>query len=371
MVEGHGVHRVAERHKEILLGRRFKAYSPNGRFKAGAKTINGKMLTRIEAIGKNLFYFFAHKHVLHIHFGMSGRFATFPPKDAPDVKPTTRLVLLDGSSIVAHLSAMTVELGSLEDYEKWASKLGPDPLRDDADFERLWSKCGKPNSRGGKAPIGSVLMDQSKVAGVGNIYRAEILFKAGVHPEQPSNTLGRERFELVWFHCCDLMRRGFHQGSILTVDSKHKKIDSKRRRYIYNQTKCLLCKSKIKSWDMKSRTCYACLKCQPLQPDTELANQRAKMFLAKSDVKVFRSLCAPEASDDKKTKKRKRRTARAAKVNTIPRKAKRKMRSAAAAALEKISAGEKRNVEHVALEDQASYAVISSRSRRKSRRLKQ
>ena len=87
MVEGHGVHRVANRHKKRLKGQRFKAVSPNGRFTAGAEAINDKILYRIEAIGKNLFYFFSDDKngagemvVVHIHFGMSGRFATFPAK---------------------------------------------------------------------------------------------------------------------------------------------------------------------------------------------------------------------------------------------------------------------------------------------------
>ena len=58
MVEGHGVKRVCERHKKVLLNKMFKCDSPNGRFKEGAKLINNKLLYRIESIGKNLFYFF-------------------------------------------------------------------------------------------------------------------------------------------------------------------------------------------------------------------------------------------------------------------------------------------------------------------------
>ena len=95
MVEGHGVHRAANRHKKRLKGQRFKATSPNGRFAAGAKAIDGKILYRIEAIGKNLFHFFSDHMdgagevvVVHIHFGMSGRFATFPAKPAAAIPGT-------------------------------------------------------------------------------------------------------------------------------------------------------------------------------------------------------------------------------------------------------------------------------------------
>ena len=52
---------------------------------------------------------------------------------------------------------------------------------------------------------------------MGNIYRAEILYKAGLHPEQPARTLGRAAFDAVWAHSVALLQRGFTTGSILTV----------------------------------------------------------------------------------------------------------------------------------------------------------
>jgi hypothetical protein len=228
--------------------------------------------------------------------------------------------------IGAHLSAMTVEHGNLEQYKIWSSKLGPDPLRPDADFERLWNACGLSGCRGGNTSIGAVLMDQKRVAGVGNIYRAEILFKAGLHPDQPANTIGRDKFENVWFHCVDLMRRGVLEGSILTLDPDHQKLDPERRRYVYNQSRCLLCKGKIQSWDVKGRTCYGCFECQQMisgqggssgsgtSAKQMKKNEKRKVVRETRDVCVFRSKCAPEARDEKgasskmEMKKRKRKT---------------------------------------------------------------
>lgn len=57
-------------------------------------------------------------------------------------------------------------------YTTQTAKLGPDPLREDADAERVWARM-----QASKKPVGLVLMDQSMIAGIGNIYRAEILFK--------------------------------------------------------------------------------------------------------------------------------------------------------------------------------------------------
>ncbi|KAF6257648.1 hypothetical protein COO60DRAFT_1271214, partial [Scenedesmus sp. NREL 46B-D3] len=91
------------------------------------------------------------------------------------------------------------------------SKLGPDPLRPSDDAERFWVRVSS-----SRKPIGLLLMDQT--AGVRHIYRAEILYKSRVHPEQPGNTLSRATFDTIWGHCVDLLQRGFSSGSILTVD---------------------------------------------------------------------------------------------------------------------------------------------------------
>ena len=166
MVEGHQCHRVGHAHRKQLLGKRFTAQSPNGRFTegiaatpcckirrqvlptgacagvhsqpaqkavqpaslerivaynvshvpAGAQAINQQPLTRIEVHGKNLFYFFGEANatvVLHIHFGMSGAFKTIARGDTlPEPKETTRLVLI-GDEIVGQLSAMIVQHGGL------------------------------------------------------------------------------------------------------------------------------------------------------------------------------------------------------------------------------------------------------------------
>lgn len=86
---------------------------------AGAKLIDGKVLARIEVHGKNLFYFFGEgtdQVVMHIHFGMSGRFRV-SPLPGPETTPTTRLQLInDSQGIVANLSAMTVQHGDLGEF---------------------------------------------------------------------------------------------------------------------------------------------------------------------------------------------------------------------------------------------------------------
>jgi formamidopyrimidine-DNA glycosylase len=276
MVEGHSVHRVAHAHRRRLCGRRFVATSPNGRFAAGAAAISGGLFFSIEAIGKNLFAWFrapadGAEVCVHVHFGMSGAWATFDAaeEEVPEPTPTTRLRLeeiVDGGSggpgLVTHLSAMTVQHGiGRELFESKRRALGEDPLRPDAQPLRLWEKVAKT-----KKGIGALLMDQSYFAGPGNIYRAEILFKAGIHPNVAGRDLTRDQFDAVWAHSVALLRRGYETGSILTVDAAEAKTwahPSSRRRYIYNQQSCPRCGDTVMSWDINNRTCYACQTCQP------------------------------------------------------------------------------------------------------------
>ena len=439
MVEGHGVHRVAASARRHLVGKRFTATSPNGRFAHGAEVIDGKELKRVDAIGKNLFYFFNEAdgpdaHVMHVHFGMSGRFSTHDALSCPDPTATTRLRLEhreDG--IVALLSAMTVDLMDESGYHLKRSKLGQDPLREDADPDALWDKF-----RSARKSVGLALMDQAMFAGVGNIYRAEILYKAGVHPEQPCADLGRAQFDVVWRHTVELLQRGFVNGSILTVDPEEAAIlgDPWTRRYVYNQSRCGRCGGAVKTWDMANRTVYCCETCQPRIAGTKLPPPAAKRVRETAKAHVpFVSHCAPDgaaasAADPSKLTVAKLRetlgamgwpggepkrgarkadlvallraaTATAKGVKTdadavidltdevtaprTPAKPSRTtnaasksevapspgtralestMNSAEAAAMEKLAAGEKGNVEHVALADDKSRAVIARAKRR-------
>eukprot|EP00892_Ulva_mutabilis_P010563 jgi/Ulvmu1/787/UM010_0161.1 len=323
MVEGHQCHRVAAAHRKLLVGHAFKASSPNGRFTEGAAMIDRRPLKKIEVHGKNLFYFFerpadadaaepvasptpeharspgntaaAAHAVLHIHFGMSGAFKTMRRTEAPEPAATTRLRLeSDDLDLIAHLSAMTVGHGDDAFYEEKISKLGPDPLREDADAELLWEAV-----QASKKPIGLVLMDQSMVAGLGNIYRAEVLFKARVHPEQPANTIMREEFDRIWRHSVLLLQRGFLTGSILTVDDA----DAKKmgapwtRRYIYNHSSCGMCAGRVRVWDMATRTVYACDTCQVLRDGDKLPKARRDAMAAATDAKEFVSHCATDGGD--------------------------------------------------------------------------
>ncbi|CAE7040009.1 nei1 [Symbiodinium natans] len=261
MVEGDGCHRIAAQHRKQLVGRKMAARSPNGRFRAGAQAIvkSGGVLLKIEVHGKNMFYFFglpgkAPSLVVHVHFGLAGAFAVYT-KEEPELSKSIRLRLetvdQKGPHMVAHLSAMVVKHGKPDSlYQSLVAKLGADPLREDADPESFASACA-----GAKKPIGTVLVDQAVCAGVGNIYRTEILYEAGIHPKQPANTLTRAEVLKLWNTAVKQMQAGYKSGSIW---------GAKAGAFCYGKTKSS-CGGKVKHWSMGGRTVYACQKRQHLE----------------------------------------------------------------------------------------------------------
>jgi len=206
---------------------------------------------KIEVHGKNMFYFFGNKGggatlAVHIHFGMAGAFAVYKGEE-PETTGNTRL-RLEASGTAAHLSAMTVVHGTPEQlYETIVKKLGPDPLREDADPERLVGSCAT-----AKKPVGTLLMDQSCCAGVGNIYRTEALYEAAIHPNQPATTLSRVEVLNLWAVVVKQMQAGFKTGSIWGTKSSA---------FCYGCTKSA-CGGTVRSWSMGGRTVYACTKRQ-------------------------------------------------------------------------------------------------------------
>eukprot|EP00933_Yihiella_yeosuensis_P078742 TRINITY_DN9056_c0_g2_i3.p1 TRINITY_DN9056_c0_g2~~TRINITY_DN9056_c0_g2_i3.p1 ORF type:complete len:364 (+),score=77.80 TRINITY_DN9056_c0_g2_i3:89-1180(+) len=266
MVEGDGCHRVAARHRQQLVGRQMSAKSPNGKFKAGAEAIMkaGGVLLKIEIHGKNMFYFFGKKGaapslVVHIHFGMAGAFAVYKDEE-PETTANTRLRLetKDGKTpLTAHLSAMTVVHGSPDTlYKSLVAKLGQDPLREDAKASEIVKFCAA-----AKKPIGGIMMDQSIFCGVGNIYRTEILYEAGIHPNQPANTLTQKEIMHIWALTVKQMQLGFKSGSIW---------GGKNGSFCYGRDKSV-CGGKVTSWEMGGRTVYACAKKQRLEANRKPA----------------------------------------------------------------------------------------------------
>ena len=154
------------------------------------------------------------------------------------------------------------ELIDVRQYDAIRARLGQDPLRTDACPEKLWSRFSRSRSA-----IGTLLLNQSVIAGVGNVYRAEILFLLGIHPERPANRIPRAGFDEIWKLTVDLLNIGVKYNRIITVDRDQinkplSKLNSSERLNIYKRPNCPRCSGRVKTWELGNRKMYACPSCQ-------------------------------------------------------------------------------------------------------------
>jgi endonuclease-8 len=268
MPEGHTLHRLARLHQRRYAGKPVAVSSPQGRFAAGASLVDGRVLRRAEAHGKHLLHVYDTDLVVHVHLGLYGGFAEHElPETAAIGQVRMRMA---GATHWTDLRGPTAcEVWTDAEVEALRSRLGPDPLRRDADPDLAWARVSK-----SRTSIAVLLMDQSVLAGVGNVYRAEVLFRHGVHPLAPGRSLDRALWDDLWSDLVDLMRVGVRRGRIDTVRAEHLPgaMGRAARRdrhggevYVYRRTgqPCLVCGTEVRSEVLAARNNYWCPTCQP------------------------------------------------------------------------------------------------------------
>ncbi|MCS6712513.1 Fpg/Nei family DNA glycosylase [Brachybacterium sp. EF45031] len=327
MPEGHTVHRLARTFREVFAGQRVRLSSPQGRFAADAACLDGWWLTDVEAAGKHLLLHLApvpdapegsdSALMIHVHLGLYGSWTfagdpdvggqgsalahaigaprvrvgereqavtdTSAPGDWRQTPPRgqVRLRIL-GERALADLTGPTAcEVIDAAGRTALLQRLGPDPLRGDAE-----SRVFVERVRRSRTPIGQLLMDQAVVAGIGNIYRAELLFRARVDPWVPGRDLTAGLVEGLWEDLVPLIRYGERTGRIVTTQVEHRHLEARLMErpggarqngdddpaavpreqafYVYHRQTlpCRLCHTPVRSSAMAGRTVYWCPRCQ-------------------------------------------------------------------------------------------------------------
>lgn len=266
MPEGHALHRLARQHTGLLAGRQVSASSPQGRFAAGAARIDGQTVRRARARGKHLFYDFAGMpEILHVHLGLYGGFVSGPPP-APPSGGALRLRLETDEIWIDLRGPTACELLDPAGEKLILARLGPDPLVPRADPARAWQRL-----RRSRTPIAAALLDQSVIAGIGNVYRAELLFRHRRDPLAPASRLDEETWQAMWADIVALMRAGVRRGRIVTTEPA----DRDRRSgpasrddayYVYRRQglPCRLDGTEIRVAEVGGRRLYWCPTCQIL-----------------------------------------------------------------------------------------------------------
>ncbi len=321
MPEGHSVHRIARQFALHFVGKRVAASSPQGRFAAGAAQLDGHVMTLAKAVGKQLFLEFDHDLWLRVHLGMYGAWdfagditadatiasaagrmgqtnqrgtvvgafedslssigaprrtrlrmaeqevetalGTFPPEPIGAV----RVRLLTDATCADLRGPTACEVLTPDQVQAVIGKLGPDPLVDDpveAEERFLAVVRRKPT------PICLLLMDQSVVSGIGNVYRAELLFRARLNPHIPGRDLPEETIRALWRDWDHLLRVGVATGQMMTMDGLSPEAydgamaSRSDRHWVYHRAglPCRVCGTPIVMEEVGGRKLYWCPKDQ-------------------------------------------------------------------------------------------------------------
>lgn len=294
MPEGHSVHRLARQFADCFVGQALAVSSPQGRFADGAAVLDGAVLEGARAHGKQLFLDFAGDGVLRSHLGLYGawsfggteRFrgassigaprrigereahdddaATGPLRPPPPVG-AVRLRLVGDEGWADLRGPALCVLETRAEAEAARARLGPDPLDPQADPSPFVAAV-----RRSRRPVGALLMDQAVLAGVGNIFRAESLFRCGLDPMTPGRALGERAVRELWAQNVVLLRAGVRLGRIVTTQPgdrpgvAEEQAWPEHAHYVYRRQgrPCRRCGTPVAGGELEGRTLCWCPACQ-------------------------------------------------------------------------------------------------------------
>lgn len=262
MPEGHTLHRLARDQQQMFGGTVVSASSPQGRFADGAAILDGTRFVRAEAYGKHLLQRYDSGALLHVHLGLYGKFST-GHGDPPPPQGALRLRLANGEVWTDLRGPIACELVTPADVDALFTRLGPDPLRARADPTLAYQRLGR-----SRLPIAALLMDQRVLAGVGNVYRAELLFRHRLDPFAPGRSVAEDLWQQMWTDLVTLMRSGVRTGRIVTIREgdrpRRGRLTPAESVYVYRRHgwPCRVCGTEIRTELLAGRNLFWCPYCQ-------------------------------------------------------------------------------------------------------------
>jgi endonuclease-8 len=265
--EGHTLHRLARLHQKRFGRAPVIVSSPQGRFEEAARAVSGRVLRKAEAYGKHLFHHYDGGSVVHVHLGLYGTFTEFGPlpetgEPLPVGQVRMRMIGAEyGTDLRGPTTCQVIDEGGVDDV---MARLGPDPLRRGPDPAPAWTRITK-----SRRPIGALLMDQAVIAGIGNVYRNELLFRHGIDPHRPGTDVDATEFAEAWTDLVELMKIGLRRGKIIIVRPEHDHgapsyAPNRPRTYVYRRAgePCRVCGTPIRTEVLEARNLFWCPTCQ-------------------------------------------------------------------------------------------------------------
>ena len=293
MPEGHSIHRIARQFNDVFTGESVRVSSPQGRYTDGAALLDGASILNAYAHGKHLFVPFNNELTLNVHLGIYGNWSfggdeTFTGASSigaprkigekectageaeeytgpPAPKGTTRCRIVSEHGWADLVGPTICRTLNPDEVAQVRAKLGPDPLNTDANPERFYAAARK-SSR----PIGVILMDQAAISGVGNIFRAESLYRQEIDPLRPGKTLTDDELSRLWEDNKHLLTIGVRVGRIITTEQKDRpgihetEAWPEHANYVYQHhgEPCPRCGTTIRMEEIAGRKLYWCPGCQ-------------------------------------------------------------------------------------------------------------
>ena len=331
MPEGHSVHRIARQFERNFVGKAMRASSPQGRFAEGAAVLDGREAISVQAVGKQMFLEAEGDVWLRVHLGLYGAWdfageilvdPTIASANGRMGQTNQRGTVVDeeilddaGENSLASIGAprrtrvhvrMSEQTKGLADEGlEWpppvvgqvrlrlmtditaadlrgptacvlqtpeemlasVAKLGPDPLvGDPAQNEERFVQAVRKK----QTVIALLLMDQAVVSGIGNVYRAEMLFRQRLNPHTPGREVPEDVVRALWHDWVNLLAIGVETGQMMTMDDlspdQYRAAMASRddRHWVYHRAglPCRVCGTEIALEEIGARKLYWCPRCQ-------------------------------------------------------------------------------------------------------------
>ncbi len=221
-------------------------------------SLAGARLTSTRRHGKHLLAAIDKGGWLTLHFGMTGALVPFDDMDDEPDYDRIRFDFADGGHLAYTSLRMLGKVGLAEDADAFIEKekLGPDALAPDFDLAAFEAAV-----EGRRTNVKSVLMDQSAVAGIGNIYADEILFKAGLHPKSRIDKLSKKALRALYRQTRKVLETAIDRGA-----GSEQFLERLPRSYLLPQRAkdgdCPRCHAPLRTTRVGGRTTYFCPECQ-------------------------------------------------------------------------------------------------------------
>ncbi|MCA9654464.1 MAG: hypothetical protein H6712_32575 [Myxococcales bacterium] len=270
MPEGDTLHKLALAVRPRLVGQPVEHLRLRERGEIAI--VRGHPVEHVEAVGKNLLVLIDRRWTLRVHLGLRGKWRAYDASagwEAPARSATA--VLGVPSTVLAFFRSARHELHPYRDQrlEQELRRLGPDLLAPTLDLELVVARARAPGYR--DLAVTDLLLDQRVAAGIGNVYRSELLFLAGLHPWAPVRELSDETLRTLFERARELMGSNLGPGPRVTVGALRgqRRRPETSRTWVYRREglPCLRCRAPIRRSieGRQARSTYWCPRCQPAE----------------------------------------------------------------------------------------------------------